>query len=387
MLKKFKESIKKNKIESILSLVMIILVVIVMLWNNNVSKNYENFNNENVTYVKGVVTETNNDELQKDPTDESRYLGLQRVKGKIKEGELEGQTVEIDNYLTSSSNTYVSKGTNIVISVDNPEGADPYCLVYNYDRSLGIYGIILCFFLIMFSIGGKKGLRACVGLVFTLFTIVYFMLPQIYLGHSPIIASIITVVITAAVSLVLLNGLSEKTLAAIISTALGVILVGIIFTIISFILNISGYNTDEADFMVLIAKTTNLKISEVLFAGVLISSLGAVMDVGMSIASAIFELKTANVKLSVKELFVSGLNIGKDMIGTMSNTLILAFAGSGLTTLLVLVSYGIKFNQFISSDYLAIEVARGLSSSMAIVLTVPLTSIISSIIYKRHTKK
>lgn len=189
---------------------------------------------------------------------------------------------------------------------------------------------------------------------------------------------------TTAVTLILLNGFSKKTLAAVVGTALGVLLVGVIFAVCSAGLHISGYNVDETEFMVLIAKNTKLKVSEVLFAGVLIASLGAVMDIGMSIASAVYEIQEANRSLSVRQLFFSGLNVGKDMIGTMSNTLILAFTGGGLSTLLVLTSYGIKYHQFVSSDYLAIEVGRGLSGTMAVILTVPITSLIAALIYKRR---
>mgnify|MGYP000433835722 FL=1 len=135
--------------------------------------------------------------------------------------------------------------------------------------------------------------------------------------------------------------------------------------------------------MVLISQNTHLQIAEVLFAGVLIASLGAVMDVGMSIASAIFEVQNANPQLSRRELFRSGVNIGKDMIGTMSNTLILAFTGSGLSTLLVLTGYGIKYHQLVSSDFLAIELGQGLSGTIAVILTVPVTSAAASVLYKR----
>lgn len=107
------------------------------------------------------------------------------------------------------------------------------------------------------------------------------------------------------------------------------------------------------------------------------------MDVGMSIASAIWEILEVNPALTAKQLFFSGLNVGKDMIGTMSNTLILAFTGSGLSTLLVLTAYGIRYHQFLSSDFLAIEVGQGLSGTMAVILTVPITSAVSAYVYKR----
>lgn len=353
------------------------------IWGIRVQSGYQHYNNESITYVKGMITEISNEELTKDPGNAKRYVGRQKVKAKVLEGTYKGETVEIDNYLTSASNVYVEPGMKVILSQDQPENTAPYFLVYNYYRSPIIYGMVGMFVLLMILIGGKKGIRATLGLAFTLLTIVMLMLPMISSGISPVLASIVTVVITTAVTLLLLNGFSKKTLTAVLGTALGTMIVGVLFGMVSYFLHISGYNTDEAEFMVLISSNTELKVAEVLFAGVLISSLGAVMDVGMSIASAIWEVLEVNPALTAKQLFFSGLNVGKDMIGTMSNTLILAFTGSGLSTLLVLTAYGIRYHQFLSSDFLAIEVGQGLSGTMAVILTVPITSAVSAYVYKR----
>ena len=353
------------------------------IWGSRVQSGYQHYNNESITYVKGMITEISNEELTKDPGNAKRYVGRQKVKAKVLEGTYKGETVEIDNYLTSASNVYVEPGMKVILSQDQPENTAPYFLVYNHYRSPIIYGMVGMFVLLMILIGGKKGIRATLGLAFTLLTIVMLMLPMISSGISPVLASIVTVVITTAVTLLLLNGFSKKTLTAVLGTALGTMIVGVLFGMVSYCLHISGYNTDEAEFMVLISSNTELKVAEVLFAGVLISSLGAVMDVGMSIASAIWEILEVNPALTAKQLFFSGLNVGKDMIGTMSNTLILAFTGSGLSTLLVLTAYGIRYHQFLSSDFLAIEVGQGLSGTMAVILTVPITSAVSAYVYKR----
>lgn len=377
---------KKRKAEIISGCLIIAFLVGIFQWNREVQKQYQHFANENISYVKGLVTETSNENLERDATDPNRYIGLQQVKVKILEGELEGETVSIDNYLTASSNINVSEGMRVIVSVDHPEDAEPYCLIYNYYRSPWLGIMTAAFFLCMAAVGGKKGLRAIAGLVFTLLTIMLFLLPFIYVGYSPVTGAVITVVITAAVSLLLLNGFSKKTLAAVISTSLGTILVGVIFGIFSYLLKISGYTIDETEFMVYVASNTKLQVGRVLFAGVLISSLGAIMDVGMSIASALYEIKETDTQRTAKQLVISGLNIGKDMIGTMSNTLILAFTGNCLGTLLVLATYGIKLHQFLNSDFIAVEMAQGLSGSMAVILTVPITSLVSSWIYTKRLK-
>ena len=115
---------------------------------------------------------------------------------------------------------------------------------------------------------------------------------------------------------------------------------------------------------------------------VLISSLGAVMDVALSLASSLHELREADGKMSGLQLFAAGMRIGRDMIGTMSNTLILAFAGEAVTTLLLLMAYGWHSSQLFASDYAAIQVAQGVASTLGVVLGVPITSGICAALYR-----
>lgn len=382
-----KENFKQRKWEIALTIILFVFMGAVSVWSLKVQNEYEHYNNENVTYVKAKVIETDNSELELDQIDSNRYNGVQYAKVQILEGKLKGTQVDIENYLMSYSNVYVEPGMKVIVSVDQPEGTEPYCLIYNYYRSPYIYLMIAVFAALMIWIGGVKGIRAFLGLAFCLFTVIMLMLPMIYQGYSPVLASVVAVVITTAVSLVLLNGISKKTTAAIISTAAGVIIAGIIFGIMSWLLYVSGYNMDETEYMVLVAQNTSLKVGEVLFAGVLISALGAVMDVGMSISSAIFELHEANPKMTQSQLVKSGMNIGKDMIGTMSNTLILAFVGSCIGEMLVLTSYGIRYHQFINSDFIAIEIGQGLSGTMAVILTVPVASFVASYLCHKNIIK
>lgn len=107
------------------------------------------------------------------------------------------------------------------------------------------------------------------------------------------------------------------------------------------------------------------------------------MDVAMSISSAIFEMNSINNKVTFKELFTSAMNIGKDIIGTMTNTLILAFAGGSLSVLILIYSSSMPYNKLINLDVLGIEVIQGLAGSIGIVLAVPITALIGSYLCKR----
>ena len=110
------------------------------------------------------------------------------------------------------------------------------------------------------------------------------------------------------------------------------------------------------------------------------------MDVAVSIGASLFEIRELNPEITSKELFKSGMNIGRDMIGTMTNTLILAFSGGAITTLMVLISYGVQYNQLISSNYISLEVAKGLAGSAAVVLTVPISAAVCAYAYAKNKK-
>lgn len=368
---------KKIKENKIVLLLVCGSILFALLFNMFGVKSYSRINNENISYVKGKVVEIIDQNIEYDETLEID-LGKQVLSVKLISGEQKGEVVQVENYLTQYNSVKAKVNTNLIISVDAPENITPYYSVYSYDRS---FSMMVCCIVLMSAIiliGKGKGVKAIGGLLYSLFLIVYILLPTIFSGYSSILMSVVVAILSTAVTLLLLNGESDKTYAAIISTSLGVFLSLFFFMIASSLLHINGFSTSEAEGLILISQSTGLKIKDVLFAAVLISSLGAIMDVGMSIVSALFEVYHHNSSLTGKQLFTSGIEIGKDMIGTMSNTLILAFAGSQFVTLLVFISYQVQLNQLLNSNYLVIELAQGVCGTFGIVLTVPLASLVSA---------
>ena len=291
----------------------------------------------------------------------------------ILEGKSAGKRVEIDNYLTAAHNVEVAIGSKVIISADEPDGIDSYYTVYNFDRGLGMIIFTCVLLLVIIAIGRGKGVKAILGLAYTLYLVIFLLLPTVFSGYSPVLMSIICVALSTIVTLMLLNGASKKTYSAIVATVLGVVLSAGGFYLMSLVLKVNGFSVDEAESLVLINQATGLSIK-----GILISSLGAIMDVGMSIVSALSELFHHQPNLTQKQIFDSGIEIGKDMIGTMTNTLILAFTGSAFVSLLVLFSYNVDIKQLLSSNYIAIEFAQGIAGTLGIVLTVPIASFISA---------
>ncbi|MFV0392772.1 MAG: YibE/F family protein [Coprobacillaceae bacterium] len=370
------EKLKENKLVII---IIAITMLVAMLFKTYLMKEYNRLNVDTTDYVEAVVKEISSENIEFDKKLDIN-LGQQVIEVEIKEGEQEGELITINNYLTAAHNVEVKVGTKIIVNADTPKNIEPYYTVYNYNRTMGIFGCIGILMLTMIIIGKGKGIRAIMGLVYSLYIIVSLLLPAVFSGYSPILMSIIIAILSTVVTLLLLNGESLKTYGAILSTVVGVLVSLLFFYIVSQVLHINGFSVSEVESLVLIGHETGLQIKDVLFAGMLISSLGAIMDVGMSIVSALYEVYYHQPRITTKQLFQSGIEIGKDMIGTMSNTLILAFTGGAFVSLLAFLSYGLEFNQLLNSNYLTIEIAQGVCGTLGVVLTVPVASIIAAIL-------
>ena len=345
---------------------------------------YQQYNNSNLEYVRAKVIEI----IEEDVTDTGQFLaGRQVAKLEIRQGKAKGEVVEVENYITSSHNVVLKEGARVIVIADMPEGIKPSFAVYNYDRSIGTFAMVLLFLTVVVLIGGKKGFMSCLGLAFTLCTVICFLLPSLFEGGNALVVSVLTVVLSTTVSCFCIGGISKKTGLNIISTVLGTMSAGLIYLLFMLCLKVSGTTLSEADEILMISRHTGMSMSGVLIASTLVSALGAVMDVAVSMCASLNEIKEINPNISPKALFRSGMNIGREMIGTMTNTLILAFAGGTLATLLLFIALGLQFHQLLSSNFLALEIASGISGSMAVVLTVPISAAIFAFQKKKIKNK
>lgn len=341
--------------------------------------------NKNMKYYNAVVTKVLSEDLSKDPYLENVEVGFQKISVKINSNDFSEENYVIENPISRLYNIKVKEGSKVIIGVLEKNGNFQMNL-YSYDRSNMIYLLIAIFIISVVLIGGFKGIKSLVALFFTLICCVYLMVPLMLRGVNPIIAGILMSILSIIVTLILVSGFNKKTLAAILGTVSGVIISGLIAYAFGLLTNLSGLNMSEAESLTYIAEDTGLKISGIMFTGILIASLGAVMDIAMSIASSIFEIYKINNKITFIELFKSAMNIGKDTIGTMTNTLILAFAGGSLSILILIFSANMPFNKMINLDLLGIEIIQGLSGSIGIVLAVPITAFVGCYLCKNNIK-
>ena len=333
------------------------------------------------TFEKGKVTEILQDNLDTNGT----RVGEQKVRVKMLTGARKGEELDI----TSSSGYLFGAACKIgmkVIVMQSVAGETTIASVYTQDREWVIYIFALLYLLALCIIGGKQGIKGCLGLVFTFFCVIFVYLPLVYLRFSPFWAAVFICFLTTLVTMYLIGGPTKKTCAATLGTLAGVVLAGLSAWCFSKASGISGYNVSDIETLMTLWNTNRIQVGGLLFSGLLMSCLGATMDVAMSISSAIDEIYKQNASLSRKELFKAGMRVGRDMMGTDSNTLILAFAGSSVSTLLLDYAYDLPYQQIINSNNIGIAIMQGLAGSFGIVLSVPLTVLICAVLFhKRET--
>ena len=331
------------------------------------------------TFEKGVVTEIMQDNLQPDGS----RVGEQRVKVRMTTGVRKGQEIE-----TTSSSGYLfgagcTPGMKVVV-MQSVAGDTTISSVYSQDRGMVILIFAALYLLALCLVGGLQGVKGALGLAFTFLCIMFVYLPLVYRGWSPFWVSVFVCVITTAVTLYLIGGPTLKTLVATGGTIAGVIISGVSATLFSMASGVTGWNVSDIESLLTLSNTSGVQVGGLLFSGLLISSLGAVMDVAMSIGSAIGELYAHDPSLTRRALFRAGMHIGRDMMGTDSNTLILAFAGGSISMLVLNYAYDLPLLQVLNSNNIGIAVMQGLSGSFGIVLAVPVTVLLSVLLYPRR---
>lgn len=361
--------IKKHKRHIIILLITAVFAI--FLYRYNQIERIGLYDTEGKTFEKARVVEI----LQDNETESGNQIGNQVVSLELLSGDYRGNTVEAVSSSSYLCGAHCEPGMRVIAEVNESDDS-LYVTVYSYDRTWMLYAIVLLFLITLCVIGGKQGFHSAVALVFTFVCIVFLFLPMIYRGISPIFAAIVVAVLTTFVTMYLIGGISSKSVTSMIGTVAGVGISGILAVLFGRLTQISGYNVAEIEQLEYVGQMTDVKIGELLYAGILISTLGAVMDVAMSVASTINEIHYRNPDLSRKELFTSGIRVGKDMMGTMSNTLILAFTGSSINTLVFMYVYNYTAVQITNMYSIGIEVIQGIASTMGVILTVPLVSAI-----------
>jgi uncharacterized membrane protein len=292
-------------------------------------------------------------------------------------GEYESEVIETMPTWVSNEDDLFEEGSKVYVSqMTDIEGEQVWTVEsYSRENALLILGII--FVVLIIAITGVRGVTATVGLAMSFFTLYFFAIPRINMGANFLLISILTVFILLCASTFITYGLNIKSLIAFMSTFLGILIIaGVGYLVISW-LNISGTG-EEASVMLFDTTQGVVRLSWVFLLSVIIGALGVLDDVTIGQASSMLEIYDTNKSLSANELFRKTMNIGRDHIASMVNTLFIAYAGSSFSLVMLLSLNNPNFRILINTGFIVEEITRALVASIGLILVVPLTSFIAS---------
>ena len=266
------------------------------------------------------------------------FTGRQLVTVEITSGRFRGHVEEIENFLTGIPfrDLVLQEGDHVLLFLELDEGRLHSVNIYDIARDRYIYILVAMFSGAVILVGGLKGIKSLITLAIMGLVIVFWLLPLILQGHNPLLLTILFASLITLVTLFIVGGINSKSLSATVGAIGGLLVAGLVAWVFGNAARLTGFSSEEAQLLQFADLPRAIDIRGLLFSGIIIGALGAVLDVAMSISSSVAEIRAAIPLLCGRGLFQAGFRVGRDILGTMVNTLILAYAGGALPLLLLL---------------------------------------------------
>jgi uncharacterized membrane protein len=384
---------KKSKIFSVV-LISLSMIGLLLFGINTIkaelviSDNYEIYYGEDTTaldnageYYIGEITEIKKEYWEEDSNPKIFHQVLE-IKINVKPTKY--ITIDSDMEEEYLEAVKVKVGDKVIVnSIENGDGETQNFITDKYRTPAIIF--LLTFFIIITVIFAKyRGLTSIFGLLFSLFILTTYVVPEISHGSDPFLVSIIGAILIAPVSIYLAHGFTKQTTIAIISTVLSLIVGTIISISFVSLTQLSGVGSEEAYFLKNGADNFNIK--GLLLGGMVFGILGILDDVTTAQTAAMVEVLKANPLINFRQLYASGLNIGKEHMSAVVNTLVLAYVGSSFPLLLLITQVQLTpLWVQVNSEFVAEEIIRMIAGSCALILSVPISTIIAAYLLKRKT--
>lgn len=363
---------------SIISLVIIFIISVPQMASSNVGEDFAEL------YEKAQVIEVHNVEPEQTEGLEGQVFQEQVITVKMLSGPYKGQILEAHNALSGSVgwDLEVEPGDKVVLYMVEHQGELAEVYLSDMVRVPYLNYLIIFFVILLIFIGRIKGIKSLVALGLTIIAIYKILLPALLKGMSPLFITILISLAVTLLTMVIVAGLTKKSFAATMGTIGGVLVAGLLALIVSNLAHLTGYASEESR-MLLYVDGLTINMQGLLLAGIIIGALGATMDVAISIASSIEEIRKANPELPMSSLMQGGMNVGRDIMGTMTNTLILAYAGGSLPLIMLFMAYETSSVSIFNSELIATEIVRAITGSIGLVFSVPITAFIASLLSAR----
>ncbi len=379
---------------SVYIITIIFSIVFIYFGNRYVTKDSELFTSmEGTDSAKAVVLNiTGREEFSNSYySDNSVFDGVDiKFTCRILDGEHANEVVSATQTVDSFDmvkNKEVESGDKILLyNISGGSGSSVWNFAqYIRTDALKWLGIVFLFLLLVF--GRMKGLNTVISLLFTCLAVFCVFIPSVISGHNIYLWSIITCIFTIIMTHLIVTGIGKKSFAAMAGCICGVLLSGVLTLFMDNFLKLTGMVNEEASYLTMVNTENPIDLKAVIFAAIIIGAMGAIMDVSMSIASSLLEIYQKSKTRTIKGLIKSGFTIGRDIMGTMANTLVLAYIGSSLSTALLLVTYNTSLLELLNREMVVVEILQALVGSLGILLAIPLTSVICGFLYNAQRKK
>lgn len=287
--------------------------------------------------------------------------------------------------IVAINNPVFKVGDKVVVTVSKGPGGESVSYISDYIRRETLYMLFALFVGITVLIGKKRGLFSILGMIFSFFIIFSFVLPQILAGKDAILISIIGSLFIIPVTFSLSHGFNKKTFSALVGTLISLLITGVLAGLFVEGSKLSGFVSEEAGFLQA-AKDGLLNIKGLLLAGIIIGALGILDDMTVSQSAVVYQLKKASPNLKMKELYSKAMEVGRDHIASVVNTLVLVYTGASLPLLLLFINNPQPFAEIINYEIIAEEIVRTLVASIGLISAVPITTLTTVYLISKDKK-
>ena len=287
-------------------------------------------------------------------------------------------TQSIDGFIAKNA-AEVEVGDKVLLVLADPDEFSWYFM--EYVRSDKLIILAICFVLALFFYGRFKGVNTILSLAYTCGAVFFVFIPAILSGKNIYLWTILVCIYSVLTTYILVIGFTKKSVAAAIGCLSGILLTGLLTVVMDKVLELSGILDEDSVYLTYLPTENPIDLRAIIFAAILIGAMGAIMDVSMSIASSLWEIKEESASPTRGSLFKSGMNIGRDVLGTMANTLILAYIGSSLSVVLLLSVYSSSVLYLFNREMIVVEILQSLVGSFGLLFAMPLTSLVSAFLY------
>ncbi len=309
---------------------------------------------------------------------------------RVLSGEKKGETVtanQVHDSYASNGAKEVQVGDKVMLYPADMSIYNANWVLGEYIRSDGILWLCVIFFALILLFGRMKGFHTIVSLTFTALSVFLVFVPAVLTGKNIYLASILVCIFIIVMTLLIINGWNRKSFVAAVGCVSGVLVAGILAFVMDRLLDLTGVVDETSVYLQYISNGLTIDLRAIIFAGIILGAVGAVMDVAMSLASSLLEVYEVSENPSVRSIIRSGFNIGRDIMGTMANTLILAYIGSSLSVVLLLTAYNSSMLALFNKEMIVVEILQAVAGSIGILCTIPLTSLVAALAYVPRKKK